>query len=36
MDKDKIKNIIVFLEENQQYGDDWSSEIAELKKLISC
>jgi len=35
MDKDKIKNIIVFLEENQQYGDDWSAEIAELKKLIS-
>jgi hypothetical protein len=35
MNKDYIKNVIVFLEENQAYGDDWSAEIAELKKLIN-
>jgi|TARA_R110002050_G_C8530092_1_gene478544 hypothetical protein len=35
MNKDYIKNVILFLEENEQYGDDWSEEIKELKKLIS-
>ena len=25
--------LILFLEENEQYGDDWSEEIKELKKL---
>ena len=34
MNKDYIKNVILFLEENEQYGDDWSEEIKELKKLI--
>ena len=33
--EDYIKNIILFLEENEQYGDDWSEEIKELKKLIA-
>ena len=35
MNKDYIKNVILFLEENEQYGDDWSEEIKELKKLIN-
>ncbi len=35
MNKDYIKNVILFLEENEQYGDDWSEEIKELKKLIA-
>ena len=30
---DELKNIIVFLEENEQYGDDWSKEIAVLQKI---
>ena len=34
MNKDYIKNVILFLEESEQYGDDWSEEIKELKKLI--
>lgn len=29
-----IQNVITFLEENQQYGDDWSAEIAELNRVI--
>tara|TARA_R100000152_G_C6727195_1_gene152314 strand:+ start:197 stop:466 length:270 start_codon:yes stop_codon:yes gene_type:complete len=33
--EDHIKNIILFLEENEQYGDDWSEEIKVLKKLIA-
>ena len=33
--EEMIKNVILFLEENEQYGDDWSEEIKELKKLIS-
>ena len=32
--KKEIKNVITFLEENQQYGDDWSKEIKALKKLL--
>lgn len=31
---DIIRNIAVFLHENEQYGDDWSEEIAELDKII--
>ena len=27
MNKDYIKNVILFLQENEQYGDDWSKEI---------
>ena len=26
--------LIRFLEENEQYGDDWNEEIRELKKLM--
>ena len=36
MNKEKIENVIRFLEENEQYGDDWTDEINELKKLIKC
>lgn len=28
-----LENVIAFLEENQQYGDDWESEINVLEKL---
>ncbi len=35
MNEDYIKNVIRFLQENEQYGDDWSKEIKELKKLIN-
>ena len=31
---EELKNIINFLEENEQYGDDWSKEIAVLQKLL--
>lgn len=31
---DIIRNIAAFLHENEQYGDDWSEEIAELDKVI--
>ncbi len=33
MNKDYIKNVILFLEENEQYGDDWSEEIKALKAV---
>ena len=29
----ELQNIITFLEENEQFGDDWQAEIAVLKKL---
>lgn len=29
-----LRNIVTFLSENEQYGDDWSVEIAEMDKLI--
>lgn len=29
-----IRNIITFLAENEQYGDDWHEEIAELDKIL--
>ena len=28
-----LENVIAFLEENQQYGDDWESEIKVLRSL---
>ena len=31
---DIIRNIISFLAENEQYGNDWSVEIAELDKIL--
>ena len=31
---DIIRNVISFLAENEQYGDDWSEEIAELDKVL--
>lgn len=31
---DTIRYIIAFLAENEQYGDDWGEEIAELEKII--
>lgn len=31
---DIIRNIIMFLVENEQYGDDWAEEIAELNKIL--
>lgn len=31
---DIIRNIISFLAEKEQYGDDWSIEIAELDKIL--
>ncbi len=36
MNKDYIKNVILFLEENEQYGDDWSNEIKQLKEIFVC
>ena len=29
-----INTVIDFLENNEQYGDDWSIEIAELEKVV--
>ena len=31
---DVIRDIISFLTEKEQYGDDWSVEIAELDKIL--
>ena len=31
---DVLRNIVTFLYENEQYGDDWSEEIETLDKLI--
>ena len=36
MNKEKIENVIRFLEENDQYGDDSTAVIYEFKKLITC
>jgi hypothetical protein len=30
----EIKNIIAFLKENQQYGDNWKKEIEVLEKIL--
>ena len=35
VDKNIIKNIIVFLEENEQYGDNWKNEIKVLNKILT-
>jgi len=32
--KQEIENVIRFLGENEQYGDDWSKEIEVLKKIL--
>ena len=32
--KEEIENVITFLEENEQYGDDWGKEIKVLKKIL--
>lgn len=29
-----ICDVIAFLQDNEQYGDDWSDEIAELYKVL--
>lgn len=29
-----LQNIITFLEENEQYGDDWQKEIQTLKEIL--
>jgi hypothetical protein len=29
-----LRNVIRFLRDNEQYGDDWESEIKVLKSLI--
>ena len=31
---EELKNILAFLQENEQYGDDWQKEIAVLQNLI--
>ena len=35
IDIEKIYDVINFLQDNEQYGDDWSDEIAELYKVIN-
>ena len=30
-----IENVIEFLIDNEQFGDDWSEEITELRKVIN-
>jgi hypothetical protein len=32
--KNEIENVIVFLKENEQYGDDWKNEIEALEKIL--
>ena len=32
--KQAIENVIDFLKENEQYGDDWSAEINELENIL--
>lgn len=34
IDASKICDVIAFLQCNEQYGDDWSDEIAELYKVL--
>lgn len=34
IDIEKICDVITFLQDNEQYGDDWSDAIAELYKVI--
>lgn len=35
IDIEKIYTVITFLQDNEQYGDDWQDEIAELYKVIN-
>ncbi len=35
IDADKIFDVITFLQYNEQYGGDWSDEIAELYKVLN-
>lgn len=35
IDIEKIYTVITFLQDNEQYGDDWHDEIAELYKVIN-
>ena len=35
INKNAIQNVITFLEENEQYGDNWETEIAELEKIVN-
>lgn len=32
---DVLANVIGFLRENEEYGDDWSTEIAVLEELFT-
>jgi hypothetical protein len=32
--KEEIRRVIIFLEDNEQYGDNWSKEIKVLKKIL--
>ena len=32
--KQAIENVVDFLKENEQYGDDWSAEINELENIL--
>ena len=34
-DKSVIINIILFLKENEQYGDNWKNEIKVLNKILT-
>lgn len=34
IDVEKICDVITFLQDNEQYGDDWSDAIAELYKVL--
>lgn len=33
-ESEALTNVIIFLTENQEYGDDWSKEIEVLEKLL--
>lgn len=35
IDVEKIFDVITFLQDNEQYDDDWRDEIAELYKVIN-
>ena len=35
INKNAVQNVIAFLEENEQYGDNWETEIAELNKIVN-
>lgn len=32
--KQAIENVVNFLKENEQYGDDWGMEINELENIL--